>query len=869
MFDHLGALVSRHWVLVLLGWAVLVAGIHLLAPRWDDVTHDGDFAYLPERMTSVQGGRLLRAAFPDIPFKSKVALVVSRGDGRLTGPDFEVAERLIREFTPREGEDSPVVDLRSYDSPVIGKKLISRVGPNGQAALIVLLLRNEFMAIENMKLMPRIERELAAIRAEEDFPKGLRLGITGSAAVGTDMLFSAKRSIDNTERTAILLVVIILMLVYRAPGLVIVPLTTIVVSVFVATDLVAILAQLSGRLEWLDFKVFKTTRIFIIVILFGAGTDYCLFLISRYREELRHGLAPPRAIAVALGRVGDALAASALTTICGLGMMFFAEFGKFSNSGPAIALCLAVALAASVTLAPALLRATGRVVFWPLGELTTEARRTRRKIISELTTEAQRTRREIKQNHELEDQAGTPARELAASRFSGSLLLRLLRALRASVVSIFSCLLRVLRASVVSTSGGFWQWLSRRIIARPGLILLLSILLLAPLAYEGFSVPITYDLLGELRADLPSVQGTHLLRRHFSPAEIDPITLLAYDPKAELLTAQGQREIALLTKDLYDFRYVDSFGRQTNPITSVRSLSEPLGNPPGSFNLFSRSIREKIYVLKNPRTKAIYRSQASGYAGKVARFDLISQYDPFSKENVRLLDHVQQHLSAEAEDPSSDWHGVKFVFLGTTAGIRDLESVTTSDQLRIQVLVVAAVLFVLVLILRRPGICVYLILSVLFGYFVTIGITEVFFRWLYGDTFHGLDWKVPIFLFVLLIALGEDYNIYLTTRVFEEQRRLGPLEGLRVALVRTGGIITSCGVIMAGTFASMTTGTLRAMHELGFALSLGVLLDTFIIRTILVPAFLALLARRSKKGVRTLFPSPGSEWHSVGLEKEF
>jgi RND superfamily putative drug exporter len=270
---------------------------------------------------------------------------------------------------------------------------------------------------------------------------------------------------------------------------------------------------------------------------------------------------------------------------------------------------------------------------------------------------------------------------------------------------------------------------------------------------------------------------------------------------------------------------------------------EPLGEPPERFGFFS-GLRKGL-VRGHHRTKGTYLAQSPQYAGMLTRLDVVTRYDPFSAESIGLLDRLEEELWSLSDDPNSEWYGAEFHFIGTTAGIRDLKRVTESDLALIQQLVPVAVLAVLVVLLRRTWISVYLILTVLLGYCVSIGCTELFFTWLYGDTFVGLDWKVPMFLFVILIAVGEDYNIYLVTRVFEEQSKLGPVEGLRVALVRTGGIITSCGVIMAGTFASMTTGTLRATSELGFALAFGVMLDTCVIRTVLVPALLAILARRA------------------------
>ena len=188
-------------------------------------------------------------------------------------------------FSETDEHGLPIVSVVTPKSEVVGRRLIS---PDGQAALVMVNLGREFMTFANIEGLELIESKLAQVREAPDFPAGLEMGISGSAAIGGDMLAAAEESIRNIELATVILVVVILLIVYRAPLLTIIPLASIVISVMIAMGLVALLSQLGtvSGFEWCHYKVFKTTKIFVVVVLFGSGTDYCLFLIARYREEL-------------------------------------------------------------------------------------------------------------------------------------------------------------------------------------------------------------------------------------------------------------------------------------------------------------------------------------------------------------------------------------------------------------------------------------------------------------------------------------------------------------------------------------------------------------------------------------------------------
>jgi len=778
MFQFLGRLSSRHAGAVAAAWILLLVGSVLLAPPWADVTENGEFAFLPTDAPSRIAEDRFAEAFDD-NLASNIVLVVRRDPSR---GKLDVRDRLFisEVLIPRirevagfpAGQDAHDDAARDHEVSRLhwsGTRATGHLfdSDDGRASLIIMQLTTEFLDQGNARLIADVENMLEDIRKKaeghpEAIPVGLDIAFSGSAIFGRDIIHESRQSARSTEKWTVILVVVLLIIIYRAPVLAMIPLLTVVFAAVASLSLLAI----GARLGWVT--LFSGIETYVTVLLYGAGVDYCLFLISRYREELDTGATIEDAVAQTLERVGAALTASAGTVMCGIGMMVFAEFGKFRQAGVGITFGLAICLVASLTLTPALLRLFGRWAFWP---------------------------------------------NVARAHVTGP----------TGWIATADMPTRIAQANLLQRG---WAYIGEQLKLRPFTWWIGSILVLVPFAVAGvlWFGHLSYGLLTELPDTAPCVRGAHALNDHFPAGESGMLSVLVIADEVDFQSRKdmtGNRIVRKLTRNLVSDR--ERLGLHT-----VRSMTHPAGQTKmkAAERVVARTIGRKLYSSSNEPS--------------VTRLELVFNSDPFARDSIdefrRFRERFGEYLPKEIAD-------AKFIFSGATPSLSDLKDVTDRDQIRIDGLVLLGIFLILVVLLRRPGVCAYLMLSVFLGYLATLGITFMVFWLLDPAGFAGLDWKVPLFLFTILIAVGEDYNIFLMTRIEEETAVHGDVEGITVALQKTGGIISSCGIIMAGTFVSLLAGSLVGMDQLGFALAVGVLLDTFLIRPVMVPAFLILLAR--------------------------
>src|SRR5437763_1908200 len=281
MFHAIGRFAVSHPWLICAAWLIVGIFLTALAPSWDSRTQDDDIRFLPERCASVQGYQLMQQAFPEDVFASRLVFAVERAAGPLTDADFALVRDLVGDLEKLR-KDAPELGIGraiSCRDAIVGGRLTST---DKHCTLIQLPLASPFLALQTQAAVDRVTRVLRE-RAQLAGPEAPQLYASGSAGIGRDLLTAAGESLDGTTLATVLLVVVVLLLVYRAPLLALIPLVTIAVSVWVSLSFLALMTALPG------VHLVNISKIFAIVILYGAGTDYCLFLISRYREELENG----------------------------------------------------------------------------------------------------------------------------------------------------------------------------------------------------------------------------------------------------------------------------------------------------------------------------------------------------------------------------------------------------------------------------------------------------------------------------------------------------------------------------------------------------------------------------------------------------
>ena len=652
------------WV-ILVAWLVLAAAAAPLAGKLADVQENDIAAWLPGEAESTQviQAQSRLGSDPDV---FPAVVVYERSSGLTEQNQAAVAEDA-QSFGELDALDGEVTGpIPSDDGQALELIVPLNVGPDGWEAIAPI--------VDDIRT------------TASDGPDGLDAYVTGPAGNAADSQ-EAFAGIDGALLFAALgVVIVILLFTYRSPILWVLPIFSAVIALFCSQAVIYLFAR------YADLTVNAQSASILTVLVVGAGTDYALLLVARYREELRLHADRHEAMTEAVHRAGPAVLASGGTVVLGMLCLVASEMNSTAGLGPVAAIGVAVTLLVLMTLLPALLVICGRWVFWPV---------------------------------------------------------------RPSV------------GSAEPTATGFWARVGDRIRPRPrttwvvtSALLLIACLGVLKLHPDGLTQAEGF------RGTPESIEGDAVAAEHFPAVAGNPVYVVTTAADADAVAGAVAAD---------------------NGVVSV--------DPPqvtGDDALITATLADS------------WDSQAAA--------------------------QTIQDLRAALDDVGDG----QAIVGGNTAVNLDVENASQRDNRVVIPLIMLVVLVVLGLLLRAVVAPLVLIATVVLSYGAALGLSALIFDWTLGV--DSTDASFPLFVFVFLVALGIDYNIFLMTRVREEAADHGTRRAALIGLSATGGVITSAGLVLAATFAVLGTLPLTFLTQLGIAVALGVLLDTLVVRSVLVTA---------------------------------
>ncbi len=699
-FGYLGLLLVRlRWVVVVF-WAAVALAVYVYLPPLDDATTARVSDLVPESAPAVRAESEMAENLSG-PVEAPAVLVFSNPDG-FGLRDLQAMQAGLDYLN---GPDAPYRLDRAVPLVVEGPVPSPESGLAGREALPVLLFFERGISPTG------IGTGVGQVRdAFDGLPGALEAEVTGPQPIQDD---NEAAIVDNLWLVTLATAAAIYLIVaftYRSPVTPLVPLVGVGLSIFLTLRILARIASETGT------ELPSQVEPIITVLLFGVGTDYTLFLLSRTRQALAGGANRLEAARLGVERVGGVLLSSAMVLIAAFGLLVFSTLGIYQALGPGLGIALTMVFLVTLTLVPALLSILGRTAFGPLNWSTTSIR----------------------------DPGPNP-------------LLR-----------------------------------------RPGLTAGVLVALLLVLATGAFGLRVGFDQVENLPDDAPSVEGYEMLAGGFPQGVLAPVNVLV---EGEGVAYRGEELRRLESRLLGAGGFATAVGaRESGMLPGVEFVAED---------------------------------------GSAVRFLLVFYGAPYSAEALdqarRLHESLPQMLAASGLEDATGTVG------GQTALAAAARDTSNDDLLRLAPLVFAVSYLVLALLLRTPVAPLYLLFATVLSFAATVGVSTILFQAVLGQ--GGVVYYVPFSLFLLLVALGSDYNIFIMAAVREETREHPLREAVPLALRKTGPTISAAGFALATSFALLALIPLQDFFQVGVAVAFGILLDAFVIRTMLVPAFTLLAGR--------------------------
>jgi RND superfamily putative drug exporter len=652
-------------------WLVILVLLGPLAGKFEDAQENDPADYLPGNAESVKAIEELEE-FPSGDIADAIT-VFYRSDG-LTEADQAAIKKTQAAINSGRAEE-----VGETGSPIPSE--------DGNAALLVTPITVEDGSSEAGDTLVSATDDIKA--ALEDLPPGLEAEVTGPAGFSADSSDVFDSINGSLLYATAALVLILLIIIYRSPIFWLIPFFSVLLAEFTARGLGYALADAGVTVTGQSGSILP-------VLVFGAGTDYALLLVSRYREELRGHEDKHEAVRIAMRKAGPAIIASALTVMAALLTLTLAEVTATAGLGPIGAMGIGLAMVSMLTILPALLAIFGRRAFWPF-------------------------------------------------------------------------IPRVGSHGADETHGA-WSRVANWVGRGPRRVWIGTTLLLLVLCLGLTQLNSDLTSGNGFRDDVDSAQGQDLIEQSFPAGANSPTDILVTD----------QAKLAAV----------------------------------------------KEAVAEAPGVDGLTPGQEEGPTG--TKVEAILEEDPLSTAGFDLVPGIR----AAAHEAA----GEDVLVGGSTAAEYDLRQSAARDNKVIVPIALFVVFLILCGLLRAVVAPLVLIGTVVLSFGAALGISTFFFENVFN--FPGIDPTLPLFVFIFLVALGIDYNIFLMARVREETLTHGTREGMIRGLAVTGTVITSAGIVLAGTFSALALLPLVTLTEIGFTIALGVLLDTFVVRTLLVPALI-------------------------------